>query len=89
MDKVPIYLCCQNVFKAWHLCCIEKIKDVEVWGGILQDYHDVMFMSINHGKKIDDLKEHGKVAMKESLHKHKLGDAWTNYFWIYYRQFGK
>jgi hypothetical protein len=27
--------------------------------------------------------------MKESLHKHKLGDAWTNYFWIYYRQFGK
>ncbi len=27
----------------------EKIKDVEVPGGILQDPYDVMYMSINHG----------------------------------------
>ncbi len=35
MDKVPIYLCCWHVLKAWHLHGIEKIKDVEVRGGIL------------------------------------------------------
>ncbi len=42
MDKVPIYLCCWHVLKAWRLRGIEKIKDVEVRGGILQDLHDVM-----------------------------------------------
>jgi hypothetical protein len=52
---------------------------VEVRGGILQDLQDV-YMSINHGEIIDDFKERGRVAMRESLQKHKLGDAWTNYF---------
>jgi hypothetical protein len=80
MDKVPIYLCCWCVLKAWHLCGTEKIKDVEVRGGILQDLHDVMYMSINHGKTIDDFKEHGRVVVRESLHKHRLNDAWTIYF---------
>jgi len=80
MDKVPIYLCCWHVLKA---CCLhgtEKIEDVEVRGGILQDLHDVMYMSINHGKIIDDFKEHGRVVVRESFHKHRLGDVWTNYF---------
>jgi hypothetical protein len=27
--------------------------------------------------------------VKKNLHKHKPNDAWTNYFWIYYHQFGK
>jgi hypothetical protein len=27
--------------------------------------------------------------VRESLHKHKLDDAWTNYLWNYYHQFGK
>jgi hypothetical protein len=49
MDKVPIYLCCWHVPKAWRLRDTEKIKDVEVRGGILQDLHDVMYMSINYG----------------------------------------
>jgi hypothetical protein len=80
MDKVPIYLYCWHVLKAWRLHGTEKIKDVEVRGGILQDLHDVMYMSINHGETIDDFKERGRVAVRESLHKHKLGDAWTNYF---------
>jgi hypothetical protein len=48
-----------------------------------------MYMSINHGKTIDDFKKHGRVVMRENLHKHKPGDAWTNYFWTYYHQFGK
>jgi hypothetical protein len=65
MDKVPIYLCCWHVIKAWHLCGIEKIKDVEVWGGILQDLHDVMYMSINHRETIDDFKKRGRVAMRK------------------------
>jgi hypothetical protein len=78
MDKVPIYLYCWHVLKAWRLHGTEKIKDVKVRGGILQDLHDVM--SINHGETIDDFKERGRVAVRESLHKHKLGDAWTNYF---------
>jgi hypothetical protein len=89
MDKVPIYLCCWHVLKAWRLCGTEKIKNVEVQGGILQNFHDVMYMSINHGKKINDFKERGRVVVKESFYKHRPGDAWTNYFWIYYHQFGK
>jgi hypothetical protein len=76
-----MYLCCWHVLKAWHLHGTEKIKDVEVWGGILQDLCDVMYMSINHGEIIDDFKECGKVDVRESLHKHRLGDVWTNYFW--------
>jgi hypothetical protein len=56
MDKVPIYLCCWHVLKAWCLRGTEKIKDVKVQGGILQDLHDVMYMSINHGETIDDFK---------------------------------
>jgi hypothetical protein len=40
----------------------------------------VMYMSINHGEIIDDFKEHGRVDVRESLHKHRPGDAWTNYF---------
>ncbi len=64
IDNVPIYLYCWHVFKAWCLCGIEKIKDVEVRGGILQDLHDVMYMSINHGETIDDFKECGRVVVR-------------------------
>jgi len=62
---------------------------VELQGGILQNLHDVMYMFINHGKTIDDFKERERVAVKGSLHKHRPCDAWTNYFWTYYHQFGK
>jgi len=62
---------------------------VEVRGGIFQDLHDVMYMSINHGETIDDFKKREKVVVRETLHKHKPSDAWTNYFWTYYHQFGK
>jgi hypothetical protein len=41
-------------------------------------------MSINHGETIDDFKKHEKVDVGESLHKHRPGDVWTNYFWTYY-----
>jgi hypothetical protein len=75
MDKVPIFLCCWHVFKAWCLCGTKKIKYVEVQGAILQDLHDVMNMSINHGKTIDDFKDRGQVAMRKNLHKHRHGDA--------------
>jgi len=75
MDKVPIYLCCRHVLKAWHLHGTKKIKDVEVGGGILQNLHDVMYMSINHGETIDDFKEHGKIAVKKNFHKHRPSDA--------------
>jgi hypothetical protein len=68
---------------------LKKSKDVEVWGGIFQDLHDVMYMSINHGKTIDDFKKHGRVDVKESLHKHGPEDAWTNYLWTYYHWFSK
>jgi len=59
MDKVPIFLYCWHVLKTWCLCATEKIKDVKVWGGILQDLHDVMYMSINHGEIINDFKDRG------------------------------
>jgi len=71
MDKVPIYLWCWHVLKAQRLHGTEKIKDVGVWCGILQDLHDVT---------IDDFKERGRVAVRKNLHKHRPGDAWTNYF---------
>jgi hypothetical protein len=80
MDKVPIYLCCWHVFKAWCLRGIEKIKNVKVRGRIFQYFHDVMYMSINHGETIDDFKERGRVVVKDNLHKHRPSDAWTNYF---------
>jgi hypothetical protein len=80
VHKVPFYLCCWHVLKAWRICGTKKIKDVEVWGGILQDLHDVMYMSINHGETIDDFKECGTVVVRENPHKHRPGDVWTNYF---------
>jgi hypothetical protein len=89
MDKVHIFLCCWHVLKTWRLHGTTKIKDVEVRGGILLDLHDVTYISINHGETIDDFKERGKVNVKKNLYKHRLGDAWTNYFWTYYHQFGK
>jgi hypothetical protein len=46
-------------------------------------------MSINHGETIDNFKEYGRVNVRESFQKHKLGDVWTKYFWTYYHQFGK
>jgi hypothetical protein len=58
----------------------KKIKDVEVRGATLQDLHDVMCMSINHGETIDDFKKCGKVVVRENFHKHKPSDVWTNYF---------
>jgi hypothetical protein len=39
-----------------------------------------MYMPSHHGGTIDDFKEHGRVVLRESFHKHKLGDVWTNYF---------
>jgi hypothetical protein len=37
MDKVPIYLYYWHVFKAWRLCVIKKIKDVEVHDPSIMD----------------------------------------------------
>jgi len=67
MDKVPIYLCCWHVLKAWRLHGTEKIKDVEVRGGILQDFHDVMYMSINHGETINDFKSVGGLLWEKTF----------------------
>ncbi len=78
MGKVPFYLCYWHVLKAQRLHGTKKIKHVEVWGGIFQDLHDVMYMSINHGETSNDFKDHGRVAMRENLNKHKPHDVWTN-----------
>jgi hypothetical protein len=67
MDKVPIYLSCWHVLKAWCLHGTEKIKNVEVRGGILQDLDDVMYMSINHGETIDDFKERERVVVRKTF----------------------
>jgi hypothetical protein len=53
-SHLPLLLACfQIMVFTWYQ---KKIKDVEVWGGIFQDLHDVMYMSINHGEAIDDFK---------------------------------
>jgi hypothetical protein len=80
MDKVPIFLCCWHIFKACRLCGTEKIKDVEVWGGILQDLHDVMYMSIkDHGRVVDVFLSsliHSNVSLRQKQWKNKkLGHA--------------
>jgi len=67
MDKVPIYLCCWHVLKAWCLHGTKKIKNVEVRGGILQDLDDVMYMSINHVETIDDFKKRGRVVVRKAF----------------------
>jgi len=38
MDKVPIFLCCWHVLKAWCLHGTEKFKDVEVWALISKTF---------------------------------------------------
>ena len=88
MDKVPSTFV-GGMFSKHGAYVVLKKSKVEVQGGILQDLHDVMYMSINHGETIDDFKERGRVVVRESFHKHRPGDAWTNYFWTYYHQFGK
>jgi hypothetical protein len=69
-----------GMFSKHGIYVVLKKSNVEVWGGILQDLHDVMYVSINHGETFDDFKERGRVVVRENLHKHKPGDAWTNYF---------
>jgi hypothetical protein len=78
-----------NMFSKHGVYVVLKKSKMWRWGGILQYLHDVMYMSINHEETIDDFKERGRVVVRKSIHKHRLGDAWTNYFWIYYHQFGK
>jgi hypothetical protein len=89
MDKVPIYLCCWHDLKAWRLHGTKKNQRCGSAGWIFQNLHDVMYMSINHGETIDDFKERGRVVVRESLHKHRPSDAWTNYFLTYYHYFSK
>ncbi len=40
------------------------LKKSKMWSGIFQDVHDVMYMSINCGERIDDFKEHGRVVVR-------------------------
>jgi hypothetical protein len=75
-SHLPLLLAC---FQNMALNGTKKIKDVEMRGGILQDLHDVMYMSINHVETIDDFKERGRVDVRKNLHKHRPSDAWTNY----------
>jgi hypothetical protein len=56
-DNIPIFLCAWHVYKAWCLCAMEKIKDVEVRQAILHDMCDVMFMFIEIKKHIEAFKE--------------------------------
>jgi hypothetical protein len=40
---------------------------VEVWGGIFQDLHDVMYMSINHGKQLMTSKSVGRLLWEKTF----------------------
>jgi hypothetical protein len=57
------------VLKAWCLCSIEKIKDLEVRCVVFDCLHMVMFMFmfINPNETIDDFKAHGKEMVVESF----------------------
>jgi hypothetical protein len=72
MDKIPIYLCCWHIFKTWHLRGTKKIKNVEVQGRILQDLHDVMYMSINHEETIDDVRLNGRWQLTTTIACHYM-----------------
>jgi hypothetical protein len=68
-SHLPLLLACfQNMVLTWY----RKNQRRGNVTAIFQDFHDVMYMSINHGKKNYDFKTRGKVAMKEKFHKHKL-----------------
>jgi len=62
---------------------------VEVRGGIFQDLHDVMYMSINHGETINDFKEHGRVVVSKAFT--NIGPVMRGQitFGTYYHQLGK
>ncbi len=61
--NVLIFICCWHVLKAWWLHATEKIKDVEMWGAILCDLHDVMYMSMNHNESTEAFKEYARQKM--------------------------
>ncbi len=66
-NHVLIFLCTSHVLKAWRLCSMEKIKDLEVKRVVLDHLHTVMFMSINPYETINDFKAHGREMMVESF----------------------
>ncbi len=67
---------------------MEKIKDVEVRQTIFHDMHNVMFMFIELEEQIEAFKEQGIIKVLQSFEQHAPSDAWINYFWTYYSQFG-
>jgi hypothetical protein len=73
---------------AWQLCAMEKIEDVEVRQAILHDMHDVMFISTKLEEHIDTFKERGRIKILQGFEQHVPSNAWINYFWTYYNQFG-
>jgi len=85
--NILISLCAWHVLKAWCLCAMENIKDVEVQQIILHDLHDVMYISIEPKENIETFKEQRKMKVLQN-YEHNPSDSWTNYFWTYYYQFG-
>jgi hypothetical protein len=57
IKNIPIFLCAWHVLKAWRLCAMQKIKNVEVQRIILHDLHDKMYMSIKPKENIETFKE--------------------------------
>jgi hypothetical protein len=66
-DQMPIYLCAWYVFKAWCVHSIEKIKDNGVWHAILDDFHNVMYTTIESSESIETFMTRGRnKVMKTS-----------------------
>jgi hypothetical protein len=62
---------------------MEKIKDNEVQGVILDDLHTVMYMPIEPSENIEAFMTCVRNKIIESFTQHLLSDSWTQYFWTY------
>ncbi len=82
LENIPIFIC------AWQLQAMEKIKDVKVQQEISHDMHNVIFCLLNLKNKLMSSKNDGELKVLRSFEQHALGNAWINYFWTYYNQFG-
>jgi len=87
-EQMPIYLCAWYVLKAWCVHSIEKIKDNGVWHVILDDLHNVMYITIEPSESIETSMTRGRNKVIENFTQHLFGNSWVQYFWTYYFEVG-
>jgi ABC-type anion transport system duplicated permease subunit len=74
----PLLLACP---KSLIVTCNQEKKNVEIWGVIFHDLHDVMYMSMSHVKSSMHSKNVGKIMCGNTLiNIFLVTHPWTNHF---------